>query len=69
MSAEVVATQGDQAALTRRIDVFAEILGFDRERLRAWAFAQAVLSAVWSLDDGGGGQDWGLRAAEALLPG
>lgn len=33
-----------------RIDIFSEKLGFDKQRIRAWGFAQAVLAAVWSLD-------------------
>jgi streptomycin 6-kinase len=56
------------AALSRRIDQLAEILGFNPQRLRAWGFVQAILSAVWSLDDGHPSPDWALRAAEALLP-
>lgn len=40
----------------RRLDQFSEELGFDRTRLRDWAFAQAVLSAWWSIEDHG--SDW-----------
>lgn len=40
----------------RRIDQFSERLGFDRERLVRWAYAQDVLSAWWSLEDGD--PDW-----------
>lgn len=42
--------------LERRIAQFSEELGFDRTRLRDWAFAQAVLSAWWSIEDHG--SDW-----------
>ena len=31
----------------RRIDILAETLGFDRERIAGWGLAQAVLSAWW----------------------
>ncbi len=34
--------------LARRIDQFAEELGFERARVRGWALYQAVLSAWWS---------------------
>ena len=41
------------ARLARRLDVLAEALGEDRARLLGWGVAQAVLSTVWSLEDGG----------------
>jgi streptomycin 6-kinase len=47
----------------RRLDRLAAELGLDRERLRAWAFAQAVLSAVWHIEDGD--EDAGHRYAMA----
>ena len=50
----------------RRIDQFAEILGFDRERLRGWCVADAVLSAVWSAEDGGTGWEDAIRLAESV---
>ena len=37
----------------RRLDILAETLDMDRERLRQWSLAQAVLSAWWSYEDGG----------------
>ena len=42
---------GAVRTLTRRIDQLAEELGFDRARVRAWAFSQAMLSAWWSYED------------------
>ena len=36
----------------RRLDILAETLEMDRERLRQWSLAQAVLSAWWSYEDG-----------------
>jgi streptomycin 6-kinase len=35
----------------RRVDILAEELGFDRERLLGWGLAQSVLSAWWCIDD------------------
>lgn len=44
-------------ALDRRLEIFSAELDMDRRTLRRWAFAQAVLSAWWSIEDHGGG--WG----------
>ncbi len=52
----------------RRVAQFAELLGLDPRRLAAWGVAQAVLSAVWSLEDQGSGGADALAAAELLLP-
>jgi streptomycin 6-kinase len=52
--------------LLRRVDQFAEELGFDRERIRAWGLAQAVLSAIWSAEDGGTGWEGAMACAQAL---
>lgn len=35
-----------------RVQRFADRLRLDADRIRAWAFAQAVLSAVWLIEDG-----------------
>ena len=53
-------TERDQK---RRIAIFAKRLGHDEERIRKWAFAQAVLSACWCVQDG---DDWegAVRNAE-----
>jgi streptomycin 6-kinase len=52
--------------LTRRIDQLADELGFDRERIRGWAAAQAVLSSWWSFEDSGGNVDNELRDSIAF---
>lgn len=52
--------------LRRRIDRFAEELGFDRQRLCAWGLAQAVLSAWWSIEDHGYGWEEAMACAELL---
>ncbi len=38
--------------MERRLDIFAEVLGFDKERMRNWCVAQSLLSACWCLGDG-----------------
>jgi streptomycin 6-kinase len=37
----------------RRLSILAEVLAIPRDRLAAWAFAQAVLSAWWTYEDHG----------------
>jgi streptomycin 6-kinase len=50
-----------------RIDIFAEQLKMDPQRIARWAFVQAVLGAWWTIEDGG--VDWGasMSAAGVLL--
>jgi streptomycin 6-kinase len=43
-------TQPD--TIRRRIERFAETLHLDARRILRWAFAQAVLSAIWTWEDG-----------------
>ena len=43
---------GDTALLERRLSTFVSRLGLDRRRVVAWGFAQAVLSAIWDVEDG-----------------
>lgn len=55
--------------LTRRVDQLSELLSFDRERVRHWGIAQAVLSAVWSAEGEGYGWEFTMRVAELLVDG
>jgi streptomycin 6-kinase len=41
------------AIIERRIDAASRRLGLDAARVLRWAFAQAVLSAIWMVEDGG----------------
>ncbi len=44
--------QPDPAATTaRRVAIFADELGLDRQRIHQWNLAQAVLSAWWTFED------------------
>lgn len=54
------------AIQARRIAILAEELSLDRERIRDWGVAQAVLSAWWSYEDTGTAWEHGLRVAETL---
>lgn len=50
----------------RRIAQLSEALGFDRERVRSWGLAQAVLSAWWCVEDGVECFDQAIACAELL---
>jgi streptomycin 6-kinase len=50
----------------RRIDQFAEGLGVERERIRAWGIAQAILSAWWDCDEEGKGSEFGVAVARII---
>ena len=62
----IVTTMNTNKILARRVDQLGELLNFDRKKLIAWGFAQAVLAAVWCLDSKN--DDWKLflHCAEAL---
>jgi streptomycin 6-kinase len=49
----------------RRIDILHEHLGFERERIREWGLAHAVLSAWWGIEDHTG-WDYALAFAEMI---
>ena len=53
-------------AMRRRVEALADLTGFDRERVRLWALAQAVLSEVWKADNTSRAADVDLRAARLL---
>lgn len=50
----------------RRIDILHEHLGFERERIREWGLAHAVLSAWWHLEDNTSGEEYAMNFAEML---
>lgn len=52
--------------MARRIAIFSEMLGFERERLAMYGFAQAVLSAWWTIEDNGQGWENTIAIAEAI---
>ncbi|MGH2491732.1 MAG: aminoglycoside phosphotransferase family protein [Candidatus Limnocylindria bacterium] len=63
---ELYETPDPVQAMRRRVEALADLTGFDRERIRLWALAQAVLSEVWSADDPGRPVRVDLRAARLL---
>jgi streptomycin 6-kinase len=48
---ELLTGMDTKRVLTRRVDQFSELLGFERERLIRWGLSEAVLSASWDIDD------------------
>jgi streptomycin 6-kinase len=62
---EAVLNRTDYRQMTqRRIDILHERLGFERERIREWGLAHAILSAWWSIEDHG---DWRYAASFAEM--
>ena len=55
------------ALLRRRLDILAHVLVYDRNRLRDWGIAHAVLSACWSAEHGGDGWQSALGTAHNLI--
>ena len=56
-----------ERVLVRRVDQFTDELGFERERILGWGLAQAVLSAWWSIEDGGQAWDEAIACAELFV--
>lgn len=54
--------------LERRLAILGELTGLERDRLTAWSFCRAVLSAIWSLEDEGDNYQHGMTIANCLLP-
>jgi streptomycin 6-kinase len=52
--------------LARRIDQLSEELGLDRERIRCWGLAQAILSVWWGVEDENRVYEGTLICAELL---
>jgi streptomycin 6-kinase len=53
--------------IARRIDQFADELGFDRKRISGWGFTQAVLAACWSYEDKDDDWESWLTIAELII--
>lgn len=63
---EVASWPDLEQRLDRRLSILAEQLGMDRERLRLWSFAQAMLAAWWDIEDNTETEAVHLCIAEAL---
>jgi streptomycin 6-kinase len=63
---DILAIPDPVSLMKRRIDQLSAELGFDRERIYNWGFAQAVLSVIWGVEDTGRAEDEGLFFVEVL---
>ncbi len=55
----------DRSVTEKRVAVFERVLNADAKRMIGWGFAQAVLSAIWCIEDGESAES-SLIAANAL---
>jgi len=57
-------------AVNRRLRRFAEVLPVDVDRVLGWAYSQAVLGVIWSVEDGTAVHDIDpcLELARAIEP-
>jgi streptomycin 6-kinase len=56
----------DYRSITRRrIEILHEHLGFERERIREWGLAHAVVSAWWGIEDNTG-WEYSMQFAEMI---
>jgi streptomycin 6-kinase len=63
---QILEMANPQEIISRRINQFEEILGFEHEHIFGWAVAQAVLSAWWSYEERDPGWQAGLAIAELI---
>lgn len=50
---DILSVPDARSLMARRIDQLSAELGFDRVRIHAWGFSQAVLSVLWTIEDTG----------------
>jgi streptomycin 6-kinase len=62
---ELIESKDQREMTRRRIDILHERLGFERERIREWGLAHAVLSAWWGIEDHTG-WEYALAFAEMI---
>ncbi len=55
------------AMLRRRLDILADELAYDWQRLHAWGIAHAVLSACWSAENHGSDWQGAIAMAQTLI--
>lgn len=63
---DIATTMNTKKVLARRIDQLSDILNFDRHKIIAWGLAQAVLAAVWAIDDQSQHANVFLKCAQVL---
>jgi len=50
----------------RRLELFAQLLALDQQRLQQWSYVQSVLAACWAMDDGQTDPKMAMVEAELL---
>ena len=63
---DLLSWSGLDRILKKRVLVFSELLGIDKQRIAGWGFSQAVLSAIWSLEDHSSGWEGAIEVAHVL---
>ena len=63
---DILSIANSKSLMAHRIDQLSAELGFDRERIYNWGFAQAALSVVWGFEDRGELENEGLYFVELL---
>ncbi|HEX6484542.1 MAG TPA: aminoglycoside phosphotransferase family protein [Ktedonobacteraceae bacterium] len=63
---DILSVPDPKSLMAHRIDQLAAELGFDKERIYNWGFAQAVLSVLWDVEDTGKLENEGLYFVEVL---
>lgn len=51
----------------KRIEIFSDTLGFEKERIIEWGIAQSVLSSIWTIENNQEGWKYTIKFAEMLL--
>ncbi len=49
---ELLENNDAKSIIQSRINLFADLLNFDKKRIYDWTYVQAVLSACWAIEDG-----------------
>lgn len=63
---ELIARDDLDAVLDTRVGVFSALMNIDKERVASWGFSQAVLSAIWMVEEHGSGWEGTIEIASAL---
>jgi streptomycin 6-kinase len=63
---QLLDTAPPRQTTARRLDILADELGFDRDRMLGWGLAQAVLSACWCLESNLDCWEWAIYCAEQI---
>ena len=51
--------------ILRRIEIFSEYLGVDKERVKQWSYVQSILAGCWAVEDSASWEQW-IDCAELI---